>query len=363
MKIGIITFFNYCNFGAALQAYGLSEALRSLGHEPVYLDYTCPFIGRPFGLDSLKKRGAVGYVYTAAGNVFYLPRHGLFRSFRERIPHTPPLTPANIGDWGDCFDRYIAGSDQIWSAKLTDFDRTYFLDFVKDSSKKLSYSASFGGAGIQPGLQEEYRRLLGDFQAISVREDYGAKLVRELTGREAAVTLDPTLLLKQEDWAALAAPRRKTWPTLLVYQLGFSGAVVQAARQIAAEKRVRVDYIPFPLGGFVAGKYQLHLGPREWLAQFRDADYIVTDSYHGIIFAILFEKKFLVVADGQHKNQRVLSLLDRLGLLDRVISRGDRLPDIEAKIDYPRVRALLEEDRQRSIQWLREQLQEEPHGI
>ena len=361
MKIGVITFFNYCNFGAALQAYALSQTLKALGHEPEYIDYTCPFIGNPFSLNSLKKRGAVGYVYTAAGKVFYLPRQGLFRAFRERIPHTSPVTPENIAQYADCYDKYIAGSDQVFSARLTGFDTNYFLDFVKDSSKKLSYAASFGGAEIDEGHRADYARLLGDFAALSVREDYGAELVRQLTGREAAVNLDPTLLLRREDWAALAAPSRKKQPTLLVYQLGFSHTVVKAARQIARKKRVHVEYIPFPLGGVTTGRYRLRLGPSEWLAQFRDADYIVTDSYHGIIFSLLFEKKFLVVADGQHKNRRVLSLLEHLGLTDRVIT--DSIPDFEARIDYARVNAILEQDRQQSIQWLREHLQEEPHGI
>ena len=361
MKIGIITFFNYCNFGAALQAYGLSRTLQALGHEPEYIDYTCPFIGNPFTLHSLKTRGPVGYVYNAAGRLFYLPRHEPFRAFRELIPHTGPVNPGNIALYGERYDKYITGSDQVFSARLTDFDTNFFLSFVQDGSKKISYAASFGGSGIDESRREDYARLLRDFAALSVREDYGADLVRQLTGREAAVTLDPTLLLHREDWAELAAPSRKKRPTLLVYQLGFSRAVTDAARQIAKERRLHVEYIPFPLGGVVPGRYQLHLGPREWLAQFRDADYIVTDSYHGIIFSILFEKKFLVVADGQHKNQRVLSLLERLGLMDRVISGP--LPDYDQRIDYPRVKALLEQDRQQSIQWLRDALQEEPHGI
>ena len=354
MKIGIITFFNYCNFGAALQCAGLAQVLKDLGHEPEYIDYTCPFIANPFGLNSLKKRGPVGYVYTSAGHVFYLPRHGLFRKFRESIPHTAPVGPDSIADYADCYDAYITGSDQVWNTKLTDFDKHFFLDFVRDPNKKLSYSASFGGASIDEKRADEYAELLRDFRAVSVREDYGAELVKRLTGKDAAVLLDPTLLLHREDWEKLAAPGKKKRPTLLVYQMGFSGAMVKTANAIAREKKVAVDYIPFPLGGVVPGKYQLRLGPREWLAQFRDADYIVTDSYHGIIFAILFEKQFLVVADGQHKNQRAISLLTRLGLTDRVVTGESH--DIDRPIDYARVKAILEEDRQKSIDWLRRQL-------
>jgi hypothetical protein len=350
-RVGVITFFNYCNYGAALQCFGLYETLRRLGHKVEYIDYTCPFIGNPFGLNSLRKRGLVRYVYTAAGNLFYRPRHKSFKAFRELIPHTEGVGPSDLARYADRYDRYITGSDQVWNVKLTDFDTSYFLDFVADSRKKLSYSASFGGDHIDEGRRKQYTELLSDFQAISVREDYGKRIVQGLTAKEPAITLDPTLLLRHEDWDALAAEPVDTKPYIFVYQMGFSNTLIRAARQLKNATGYRLHYVPFPLGAPVAGRYHLRLGPKEWLALIRDAQYIVTDSYHGVVFALLFEKKFVVVAGGQHKNKRVVSLLTHLGLQDRIMD--DEFIDIDADIDYEHVKELLEADRQESIAWLR----------
>jgi len=352
-KIGVITFFNYCNFGAVLQCYGLSTVLHRLGCDVEYIDYTCPFIGNPFGLKSIQRRGLIGYMYTIAGFLFYIPRHGLFRKFRTLIPHSNPVSPKNVADYADCYDKYIAGSDQIWNTRLTDFDKTYFLDFVKDPLKKISYAASFGGANINDGQHQEIAKLLSDFKAISVREVYGQEIVKELTGKHAVITSDPTLLPRRDDWESIAASKpRSMKPYILVYQLGFSGKVIQATRTLKHEKSMRVEYVPFPLGVPVLGRYHLHLGPREWIALFRDAEYVVTDSFHGVVFSLLFEKKFIVVAAGQHKNQRVISLLARFGLLNRVYD--DDMPNMDDEIDYECVNKILEKDRQMSIEWLRQ---------
>ena len=354
-SVGVITFFNYCNFGAALQCYGLYKTLSDLGYQVEYLDYTCPFIGHPFSIDSLRKRGLIGYIYQGCGTLFYLPRRAQFAKFRERIAHTEPLTPSNIDVYGDSYDAYITGSDQVWSTKLTDFDTNYFLSFVRDHTKKRSYAASFGGQSYNMDRADEYRLLLSDFAAISVREDYGRQIVHELTGGDADITIDPTLLLRREDWEQVASSiRYDSKPYIMVYQLGFSNNLVKAANRLRKQKGVHVRYVPFPLGGFVPGRYQLHLGPAEWLAQFRDASYVVTDSYHGVIFSLLFEKQFVVVAAGQHKNQRVVSLLEHLGLENRVIEND--VEGIDEPIDYDRVKALLELDRQTSIEWLTKHL-------
>lgn len=356
MKICVVTFFNYCNFGAALQCYALSEILKREGHEVEYLDYTCPYIGNPFKISNIRKKGIIGYLYSVAGNIFYIPRHKKFALFREKIAHTAPVSPKNIKDYAEGYDKYITGSDQVWNVKLTDFDKTYFLDFVKDNSKKISYAASFGGKNIKEDRKNDYAKLFREFEAISVRESYGKDIVKKLSGKEATVTIDPTLLLKKDDWKKVSAQERvENKPYILVYQLGFSKDVIGTVRRVKKEKKMKVIYIPFPLGGVIKAKCKLSLGPAEWLALFRDAEYIVTDSYHGVVFSLLFEKKFLVVADGQHKNQRVISLLHRLGLEDRIV--GKKMNSISADIDYEDVRKNMQVDREQSIQWLRKNLQ------
>lgn len=355
MKIGVITFFNYNNYGAALQCYGLYKTLEKMGHEVEYLDYTCPYIGNPFKLKHLKDKGLFGYIYSTVGYICYLPRKKKFAEFRKQIPHTRSLNHNNITDVGDDYDKYITGSDQVWSAKLTDFDGTYFLDFVSDDKKKYSYSASFGENIVKEENRKKYETLLGGFNSISVREDYGQKLVKEFTGKSSEIAVDPTLLLSERDWTAASAKRKVKGKYILVYQLGFSKQLIQAVKEVAKLSELQVIYIPFPLGGALKCKISLSIGPAEWLSLFKNAEYIITDSYHGIIFSIIFKRLFLAVVDGQHKNKRAISLLEKLQLKERIAKDG-QFANIQNEIDYEVVMRILEKDIESSKQWLLEHI-------
>lgn len=352
IRIGVITFFNYCNFGAALQSYALCKVLQSQGNEVEYLDYTCSFIDNPLTLNSIKKRGLWGFIYTVAGKISYAPRQRLFREFRKQIPHTGSISRKNIHDYSDSYDLYISGSDQMWNTGLTDFDKTYFLDFVTDSKKKYSYSVSFGGKKIAKHNVPEVSRLISDFEKISVREEYGRRLVKKLTGKTATVLPDPTMLLTKEEWEKIAAPEKSKKEYILVYQMGFSKSLIQTVNVLKKKTGLPVYYIPFPLGGWVSGKYHLRMGPAEWLAAFRDASYIVTDSFHGAAFSVLFEKRFSVIVDGQHKNERAVNLLTHLGLLDRIVENGN-LPDDSSIPDYAKIKEIIKKDKEEAENWLR----------
>lgn len=354
MKIAVMTFFNYNNFGASLQCYGLYKTLKDMGHEVEYLDYTCPYIGNPFKLIHLKNKGLFGYIYSTMGYICYLPRKKYFDEFRKLIPHTKPLNESNISEYKDTYDKYIAGSDQVWSTKLTNYDKTYFLDFVTNNKKKFSYAASFGGNTVDDLQYKWYEMLLKEFQKISVREEYGEKLVERLAQRDAKVVVDPTLLLSENDWAEVCAERIVKGNYILVYQLGFSKQLIQTVKKVAGLTGMKVVYIPFPLGGIVKSRLSIGIGPSEWLSLFRYAKYVITDSYHGIIFSILFRKKFLGVVDGQHKNQRAISLLNKLGLQDRIA--GDNEKKILEEINYEQVLLILKREIADSKQWLRENI-------
>lgn len=355
MKLGILTFFNYNNYGAALQCYGLYKTLANMGHEVEYLDYTCPYIGNPFKLIHLKNKGIFGYIYSTVGYICYLPRRKKFNEFRLLIPHTEPLNQKNIDSVGERYDKYITGSDQVWSAKLTDFDKAYFLKFVKEDNKKYSYAASFGENTVQEENKELYAKLLGKFEGISVREDYGQELVQNLSGKESEVTVDPTLLLNEKEWIEICSKKRVKGKYILVYQLGFSKQLIQAVKEVQRLTGLQVIYVPFPLGGALKCKISLSIGPAEWLSLFRHADYVITDSYHGIIFSLIFKRLFLGVVDGQHKNKRAISLLTKLHLESR-IAKDDQFEEIQRPIDYSKVMPILEEEAEKSREWLRKNI-------
>ena len=128
-RIGVITFHNYDNYGAILQSYALQKKLRELGTYPEIIDYSCQFISNPFRLINLKEKGLFNYIYGAIGHICYIPRRRKCNQFRKHMKYSEPVTKGNMRAVSGKYDIYIAGSDQVWDYKLTNFDQTYFLDF------------------------------------------------------------------------------------------------------------------------------------------------------------------------------------------------------------------------------------------
>lgn len=349
---GVITFHNYDNYGAILQSYALQKWLRKLGLDTEIIDYDCAYISHPFSLNTLKKKGLFNYIYGAIGHICYIPRSFRCNQFRKNLQYSKALTSDNRDEMGQKYDAYIAGSDQIWDYKLTDFDRTYFLDFVKEGHKKFSYAASIGENLPPENIRGTYRDLLKSFNKIIVRESYGADVVEELTGSRPETACDPTLLLDGNAWAKLAIPPRTNKKYILVYQLGISKELVNFVKKLQSETGLKVIYIPFPLVGLMKCNIKLFIGPREWLGLFHDAEYVVSDSFHGIVFAMQFHKKFFGMTKGHHRNKRVEELLQLTGLENRTIeSSADQI--LTTEIDYDYADRQLKQYRQTSLKQLK----------
>ena len=131
-RVGVITFHNYDNYGAILQSYALQKKLQEIGTQPEIIDYRCDYISNPFRLVNLKKKGLFNYIYGAIGHICYIPRRFKCNKFRKHMRYSQPVIQGKMQPVAGKYDIYIAGSDQIWDYKLTNFDTTYFLDFVKD---------------------------------------------------------------------------------------------------------------------------------------------------------------------------------------------------------------------------------------
>lgn len=332
-KVGVITFHNYDNYGAILQSYALQECLKRAGAEPEIIDYTCDYICNPFQLKRLKNKGLFNYIYGAVGYICYLPRSKKCNAFRKRMRYSEPCNAENIGKMDGKYDVYITGSDQVWDWHLTDFDRNYFLPFVT-KGKKCSYAASIGEHLPAEEYQAEYTKLLNRFDRILMRESYGADVVEQLTGNRPDCTCDPTLLLTGEEWEPLLAEKKTRKPYILVYQLGINPSFVKFVKQLKKRTGLDVVYVPFPLVGALRCKLQVNAGPGEWIRLFHDAEYVVTDSFHGAVFSLLFHRRFFVKVDGHHVNRRVQELLERLHLTERII-QGDLTDDMLTKeMDY-----------------------------
>lgn len=354
MRIGILTFQATNNYGGVLQSYALQKILKDLGHAPEILDYECRFIEQPYRWENLKKKGLAGYLFSLMGFLCYLPRGKGNKRFKKHMKYSERCSAESMKSMGDKYDMYIVGSDQVWNYRLTGGDMHYLLDFVKESSKKYSYAASFGVGEIKSPYCELYTKLLNEFEMIAVRESQGSEIIYDMIGKRVPVVLDPTLLLTREEWMSAAKLPVMKEKYILVYQLGISKNLVNKVKHLAKKTGCKVRYIPFPLGGFIEAKKQWRIGADEWIGLFANASYIVTDSFHGTAFSILFNKPFWTEASGQHKNvgSRIYNLLDVFGLTDRLFDSESKCSPDDA-IEYESVNRILNQERTKSIDYLK----------
>ena len=352
-KVGVITFHDYDNYGAILQSYALQKCLKRMGTEAEIIDYSCAYIRNAFSLKRIRNKGLFNFIYGAIGHICYMPRRKKCREFRRNLSYSRRVDASSIETMGDQYDVYIAGSDQVWDWHLTDFDHAYFLDFVK-KGKKCSYAASIGEHLPEAEYYDEYKRLLSSFDRILMREEYGAEMVEQLLGQKPDCAVDPTLLLSRDEWQQIMAAPKKRKPYILVYQLGINPSFVRFVQRMKRLTGLSVVYVPFPLVGAMACSMQLTAGPKEWLRLFSDAQYVVTDSFHGVVFSLLFNKPFFARVDGHHKNRRVQEFLTRLRLTDRIIKEDLTDEEITRPVDFAFANSAIQEMRRDSLSKLEE---------
>ena len=225
------------------------------------------------------------------------------------------------------YDVFVAGSDQVWNPSAASSIEPYFLTFAPKEAKKISYASSFGVSQIAPILQERFRNLLDNIDVISVRETSGVELVKQLTGREAALVADPTLLLTKQEWISYM----KAYPGMperyvLVYQLSASDAIVNLAQKIGQERNIPVYCIckrAFRVEKNAGIVNILDAGPAEFLSLIANAEFVVTNSFHGTAFSVNFNVPFYTVVSSKKKNNaRMESLLETVDLKDRLLDEN-----------------------------------------
>lgn len=332
MKVGIVTLVQHNdNYGGALQAFALQTALRKLGHDPFFANFAPE--RPPLELRRCLSRPIRKFQQTR--------RYRQFIPFWKKSFATDPKgvrsyaaflkdpTPA---------EAYVCGSDQVWAAAGSadvarrDFS---FLNFGGDSLKRVSYAPSFGTAQLSAEQLEAIKGPLARFAAISVREASSIPLV-EACGRSAHWVADPTLLFDAGFWSTLCpepTPRANAC-FFATYRWKTACNARAVAKTICRRLHCRLE-IPCSETPFRFPLSNITIGPEEWVARIRDARFVLTNSFHCMVFAILFHKPFAVLAlEGKNAkmNVRIESLTARLGLEDRII-RSDAA--IDAILEQP----------------------------
>ncbi len=354
MKCGIITFHRAINYGGVLQALALQHAIKAQNVDVEIIDYYAPAIEnlyRPSVLKrlSLQNIKRIISILLYNGTIFF--NNEGFAAFRSQYLNTSAQKYYDGAQLKQSqYDLYIAGSDQIWSPVCAGFDKNYFLSFVEESKKKTSYAASFGVGEIPDALTCEYFDLLNDFQSISVREADGAAIIKNVLGKDVPIVLDPTLLLTKEQWSAYAedtpcAPEKY----ILLYMISEDQELVNKAIEFSKKTGLKVYYINDRLYRTKGVTNLRKVSPNKWLRLFMDAEFVFTNSFHGVSFSINFQKKFLIhrLKANVKANSRINNILDLLSLEHR--SDFDL---IEQDIDYPSVTTRLENEREKSFAYL-----------
>ncbi len=341
-KIGIITFSRANNYGAVLQAYALKHKLKQLGADASLLNYACPPIDNVYALSPFKRSRRLADLPMNSLRIPLVWRtRRKFGPFRKKfLQDTPLLNAATIGQIESRFDAFIAGSDQVFNLRLTEGDGNYFLQFVSDKSKKFSYAASFGIS--VPTTQESklLKEFLASFQEISCREQTGCAIVEKLTDKKALMHLDPTLLLNASQWAKIAClPAKKEY--ILAYLIMPTPSALSFIKRLAKKENLPVVVLTSSPIKRVEASYVCPT-PQQWLGYFLQAKYVVTNSFHGLAFAVNFNKSFFVdlLPPPVGTNSRMENLLHLIHLQDRLVSTIQ--DDFQKPICWANVNAILE---------------------
>lgn len=363
MKVAILTIRIHSNFGYIMQMYALQKTIEKAGYEA----YTTQLRLEPMTFGQRLK-----YLFKGLVLKYMLHRPATpFRKFPTKrqmeimdantwdfIKNNCKLTryiPSvdKLSELADDYDVFVVGSDQVWRRRYSIDIPSFFFSFLPEGKKRIAYAASFGISENDYGeeLTETCRKLLAKFSAVGVREKTAVKLCEEEFGTKATQVLDPTLLLTKEDYLGLIDSNKvgemPTQPFLLLYVIDTSLEKTAVAEKIAAMKSLAIYRIkPSDFKDVGARRLRDCIYPHisTWLYAFCHASYIVTDSFHGTAFSIIFEKPFLTFGNVSRGLDRMVTLMELCGLKDRLYQENFR----DKEIDYKRVLERLNEERKKS---------------
>ena len=357
-KIAIITFHRAINYGAVLQAYALQNCLKGLGYDAFEIDYVPSQEIQKYKLISLKRiKNPKRFFMDIISFPENLKKHNKFRKFLDSnisltssrydlsdLKNNPPLA-----------DVFITGSDQVWNYELLNgIDDAFFLNFESEKfSKKISYAASIGKEFF---LESDYgvlKKYLLDFYGISVREKTAIKALKKLGIDNAVTVCDPVFLIEKYSWNKLCKKQYNKQKYILSYMLSKSDEYCKMVSLLAKETNLKVVCFEKKPHYDCEFEKKSSAGPDEFVNLIRDAEYVITTSFHATAFSIIFEKKFFVYPYSK-TSSRVTDLLEKLGISNRAVNSLEEFKklDFDEDIDYENVNKILEKEREKSINWL-----------
>lgn len=344
-KIRLITFHTPRNYGAVLQAFSLMKYLENFSDDVKVIDYSTPHLRSLYPILP-KFSGVRSFIKFVISIPYCSQKKNKYKKFDDFISENFALTKRFEStdelykyEWKD--EIFVTGSDQVFNPRrIEDERRAFYLDFVPENLVKISYAASFGSSSIPDERNEEIKRYLSEFDFISVREASGQKIAEKLTGNTPELVLDPVFLHSMDFWEKYAVvPENAKGKYVLYYRLMPNREKDRLAEKIAEEKNMKLIVITDEICGKLKnGTVLKNIGPQEFLGLYKNSGYVVTDSFHGIAFSIIFKKDFFFADINSATNGRGLNLIESAGIKDVVYDNYS----IKNEIDYIKVFERLE---------------------
>lgn len=364
-KIRSITVHGAHNYGACLQAYGLQEYCK-------ILDPTCDFKVINFRDWDKQKVYDLLHDFRNTNSIILsillhlykkdmIKKSQLFEKFiKEDLNLTKEFNPKEQIECEDAYTYYICGSDQIWNTDLFEFDWNFLLEFVKNG-RKISYAASMGGSkeNWNSNVKNRLQKDLNDFDYISVREEGTKEKVLSLVNKSISINIDPTLLLHKKHYDRLIDGLKSInkeyiflyalYPTKTIVEFAQKMSSLMGIPVVISQVAGRYDYF---------SKFEKHLdtGPKEFLNYIKNAKLVITTSFHGTVFSILYNKEFVTLnGDTDLRIKNLLKLTGLEGNVANIDNIADKLVDI-LNTDFSYANLALDEERKKSERFLKEAL-------
>lgn len=364
-KIGIFTLNGNPNFGNKLQNYAMQKILKDFNFDSETIINTTHLPREKRTNKELFLQGNLDYKIKMIKNKFNYERYknlnekrkASFNQFTKKYIKEMKFS-IGLGDIPDNFHEeyefFIAGSDQVWNPHIPAVSELSFLTFAP-KEKRLTYAPSFGVSNIPLNYQKEYKKWLMGIENLSVREQQGADIIYNLTGKQAKVHVDPTMLLTKEEWLNISkiAKEKPSEKYILTYFLGDIDKEIKIKlKGIAKKNQLKI----VNLASEKDKKYYM-TDPSEFLDYINDAQLFITDSFHGCVFAVLLETPFVVCDRKGHSKEenmssRIDTLVNKFGLQSR---KFNNVIDREIfRCDYDAAKRILELEREISMEYFRD---------
>ena len=352
MKIAVITLHRVYNYGSVLQAYATQRVLEKRGHEVTIIDYVTPQRTKWRLFWSTGSGGQRSLFYRTAKIISFVLKEMTFGRFvRRKINLSKKyITSDDLCKDIPIADLYVTGSDQTWNSQYNEgVDRGFFLDFLPENARRISFVSSFGKTLLDDSEVYLTKKYLSRYEKISVREDSAVSIIDKMCLDTPIQLIDPTLMLEKEEWLKITSPRLlKERYLILMLLYNEDNHATEYARRIADDKGLKLVKLSWEMKKpELVDKLYTHRSPSDFLSLFYYADFVVTNSFHGLAFSINLEKPFVVVPRNEF-NSRIESLLRLVGLSDRLISNSKELTAIENKrINYTAVNEIVDFERKK----------------